>query len=129
MKKLKLSPKQMNRLIKMYEEGVSTKEISDKFEISVVLVNNYAKMHGISRPKDWVKTTANFGKKTTKTPKIEDQLRFVPYGNVGLQKSFELDCWHILRLNEVAGVSSELKATAPPFHRGGEKPKKENKNP
>lgn len=107
----KMSKEKLDILIDLFKKGVDTVEIARKLDIQPGTVNAYAREMDVKRPEGWkkIKGKGNRNKKShrSKTPRISDVYRFKPYGDVGLMKSFELDCWHLIRLNEVAGLSTE----------------------
>lgn len=105
----------VDKMMEMFKNGDDTLKIAMYFGVQPSTVTTKARVLNIKRPEGWkrklvsscVRVSSGKSKKnTTKTPRLSDEYRFKPYGNVGIMKSFELDCWHVLRLNEVAGVST-----------------------
>lgn len=106
----KLTAQMIIDMKEMYELGVHSDEIAKKLQLHLSTVVKKSKLLGFNRPPGYKKKPREPGlvktmlRKQTTTPNIPKELSFKPYGDVGLRKSFELDCWHLLRLNEVAGV-------------------------
>ena len=96
-----LSLEVIDEILKEIALGTSSIDIALKLRIARSTVHKVAKDNNVNRPAR--KPCARI--KTT-TPKIDDKRRFKSYGDVGLKKSFELDCWHLLRLNSVCGVAT-----------------------
>lgn len=94
----------------MYFNGDTINEIKSAIKKTTYHINLLVKQHGLQRAPGFVKKRPIHPHEKLSSNKKKSEVKrgdfaVVPYPEKGLMKTFEFDCWRLIKLNNVYGVA------------------------